>query len=117
VSLANLPPSAAAGISLVTIDTSGCTAGSACTISVDVTLQPAPSRRNVSWTLSSIDLCTGAPVQLATTTVVAQAGWSHVVGLSTVTIPRTPAQVLFAVTDSPGRASSSLAPLGLDHCA
>jgi serine/threonine protein kinase len=117
VSLANLPPSAAAGISLVTIDTSGCTAGSACTISVEVTLQPSPTRRNVSWTLNSIDLCTGAPVQLATTTVLAQAGWSHVVGLSTVTIPRTPAQVLFAVTDSPGRASSSLAPLGLDHCA
>jgi serine/threonine protein kinase len=117
VSLANLPPSAAAGISLVTIDISGCAAGSACTISVEVTLQPAPNRRNVTWTVDAIDLCTGAPVQLATISVAAQAGWSHVIGLSTVTIPRTPAQVLFAVTDSPGRASSSLAPLGLDHCA
>jgi hypothetical protein len=102
---------------MVTIDVSGCVAGSACTISVEVTLQPAPNRRNVTWTLDSIDLCTGTPIQLATSSVAAQAGWSHVVGLSTVTIPRSPAQVLFAVTDSPGRASSSLAPLGLDHCA
>jgi serine/threonine protein kinase len=117
VSLANLPPSTAAGISLVTVDISGCAAGYACTISVEVTLQPAPNRRSVTWTLDSIDLCTGAPIQLATMSVAAQAGWSHVVGLSTVTIPRTPAQVLFAVTDSPGRASSSLAPLGMDHCA
>jgi hypothetical protein len=117
VSLPNAPSSTAAGITMVTIDVSGCVAGSACTISVEVTLQPAPNRRNVTWTLDSIDLCTGTPIQLATSSVAAQAGWSHVVGLSTVTIPRSPAQVLFAVTDSPGRASSSLTPLGLDHCA
>jgi hypothetical protein len=116
LSLANLPPPAAGGISQVTLDVSGCSAGSACTISVEVTLQPLPSRRSVSWTLDSIDLCTGAPVQLATSSVLAQSGWSHVIGLSTVTIPRSPAQVLFAITDSPGRTSSSLAPLGLDHC-
>ena len=116
LSVANLPPATAAGISSVTVDISGCVAGSACTISVEVTLHPVPSRRNVTWTLDSIDLCTGAPILLASVSVTAQPGWSHVIGLSTVTIPRSVAQVLVAVTDSPGRASSSLAPLGVSHC-
>jgi hypothetical protein len=116
LSIANLPPPTAAGISSVTVDISGCAAGSACTISVEVKLQPVPSRRNVSWTLDSIDLCTGTPVLLASVSVTAQPGWSHVIGLSTVTIPRSVAQVLVAVTDNPGRASSSLAPLGASHC-
>jgi hypothetical protein len=98
------------------VDISGCVAGSACTISVEVTLHPVPSRRNVTWTLASIDLCTGTPILLASVSVTAQPGWSHVIGLSTVTIPRSVAQVLVAVTDSPGRASSSLAPLGVSHC-
>ena len=116
LSVANLPPATAAGISSVTVDISGCVAGSACTISVEVRLQPVPSRRNVTWTLDSIDLCTGTPILLASVSVTAQPGWSHVIGLSTVTIPRSVAQVLVAVTDSPGRASSSLAPMGASHC-
>ncbi|MDP9248029.1 MAG: hypothetical protein M3O95_08075, partial [Candidatus Dormibacteraeota bacterium] len=116
LSVANLPPPTAAGISSVTVDISGCVAGSACTISVEVTLQPVPSRRNVTWTLDSIDLCTGTPILLASVSVTALPGWSHVIGLSTVTIPRSVAQVLVALTDSPGRASSSLAPLGVSHC-
>jgi serine/threonine protein kinase len=116
LSIANLPPATAAGISSVTVDISGCAAGSACTISVEVTLQPMPSRRNVSWTLNSIDLCTGTPVLLASVSVTAQPGWSHVIGLSTVTMPRSVAQLVVAVTDSPARASSPLASLGVTHC-
>jgi hypothetical protein len=116
LSIANLPPATAAGISSVTVDISGCAAGSPCTISVEVTLQPVPSRRNVSWTLNSIDLCTGTPVLLASVSVTARPGWSHVIGLSTVTLPRSVAQLVVAVTDSPARASSPLAPLGASHC-
>jgi hypothetical protein len=83
---------------------------------VEVTLQPSPNRRSISWTLSSIDLCTGRAVPLAASTVAAQAGWTHVIGLSTVTLPASSAQVLVAITDTPARAASSLAAVGSNHC-
>jgi Protein tyrosine and serine/threonine kinase len=114
--LADLPPASAGDVLAVTLDVAGCAAGSACTISVEVTLQPSPNRRSISWTLSSIDLCTGRAVPLAASTVAAQAGWTHVIGLSTVTLPASSAQVLVAITDTPARAASSLAAVGSNHC-
>jgi hypothetical protein len=114
--LADLPPASAGDVLAVTLDVAGCAAGSACTISVEVTVQPSPTRRSINWTLSSIDLCTGRAVPLSATTVVAQAGWTHVIGLSTVTLPPSSAQVLVAITDTPARAASSLAAVGSNHC-
>jgi hypothetical protein len=114
--LSDLPPASAGDVLAVTLDVSGCAAGAACTISVEVMVQPSPSRRSVSWTLSSIDLCTGRAVPLAASSVPAQAGWNHVIGLSTVTLPASSAQVLVAITDSPARAASSLAAVGSSHC-
>ena len=101
---------------MVSLDASGCSPGSACTISVQVALQSVPSRRYVSWTLSSVDLCTGRSAQLATVTVLAQPGWNHVIGMSTVTLPAVVAQVLVAITDSPARTASSLVAVGSSHC-
>jgi hypothetical protein len=63
-----------------------------------------------------VDLCTGRTAQLATITVVAQPGWNHVIGLSTVTMPAASAQVLVAITDRPARAASSLVSAGSNHC-
>lgn len=114
--LADLPPAGAGDVLLVSLDASGCSPGSACTISVQVALQSVPSRRYVSWTLSSVDLCTGRSAQLATVTVLAQPGWNHVIGMSTVTLPAVVAQVLVAITDSPARTASSLVAVGSSHC-
>jgi hypothetical protein len=114
--LADLPPASAGDVVSVSLDVTGCAPGSACTITVQVALQPAPSRRAVNWTLSSVDLCTGRTAQLATVSVLAQPGWNHVIGLSTVTLPAASAQVLVAITDSPARAASSLAAAGSNHC-
>jgi hypothetical protein len=114
--LADLPPASAGDVLSVSLDVSGCAPGAACTISVQVALHPAGSRRSVNWTLSSVDLCTGRTVQLASVSVLAQPGWNHVIGLSTVTLPAASAQVLVAITDSPARAASSLAAAGSNHC-
>lgn len=114
--LADLPPASAGDVLSVSLDVTGCAPASACTISVEVALRPTGSRRTVNWTLSSVDLCTGRTAQLASISVVAQPGWNHVIGLSTVTMPAASAQVLVAITDSPARAASSLASAGSNHC-
>jgi hypothetical protein len=114
--LSDLPPASAGAVLSVSLDDSGCAPNVACTISVEISVQPAGSRRTVSWTLSSVDLCTGRTVALATVSVVAQPGWNHVIGLSTITLPAASAQVLVAITDSPARAASSLAAAGSSHC-
>jgi hypothetical protein len=114
--LSALPPASAGDVLSVSLDSSGCAPNIACTITVQVALQPAGHRRTVDWTLSSVDLCTGRAVQLSTISVVAQPGWNHVIGMSTVTIPSASAQVLLAVTDSPARAASSLVAAGSNHC-
>jgi hypothetical protein len=114
--LSDLPPASAGDVLSVSVDVSGCAAGVACTVSVEVGLQPSPSRRNVSWTVSSIDLCSGRAVTLASASAVAQPGWTHVIGLSQVTLPATSSQVVLAITDSPAQAASSLSAIGSTHC-
>jgi Protein tyrosine and serine/threonine kinase len=114
--LPNLPPGAAGEVLSVVLDSTGCAPGTACTVRVEVALQPVPKRHSVSWSLSSIDLCTGATVQLTTSAVTAQPGWSHVVGFSTVNIPANPSQAIVAVTDAPASASSPLGKLGPGRC-
>ena len=112
-----LPPNSAADVVSVIADSSGCAPGSACTITVEAVLQPTSTRRPVSWTLTSIDSCSGATVKLATSTVVAEPGWTRVVGYSTVTLPPSAAQMLVAVTEAPARASSPLVRVGAEGCA
>lgn len=114
--LPELPPNSAGGVVSVATDATGCRAGLDCTIRVEVVVQPASIRRPVTWSLSSFDACSGARVQLATSTVVAEPGWTHVVAFSTVTLPPGASQVLFATTDAPARASSPLVRIGADHC-
>jgi hypothetical protein len=114
--LSDLPPASAGDVLSVSLDSSACSPGSPCTISVEVALQPSASRRNVSWTLSSIDLCSGRAVTLGTATVTAQPGWTHVIGLSTVTVPAASSQVVVAITDAPAQAASSLSAIGASHC-
>jgi hypothetical protein len=90
------------------MDAPSCSAGSSCSVRVEVLLRPAPVTRPISWTLTSFDPCTGATAKLASNIVVAQPGWTDVIGFSNVALPRGENQTLVAVTDTPSRAASSV---------
>lgn len=111
-----LPPSSAGDVLSVATDAQGCSPGGNCVVRVDVAIQAAQARRPVSWTLSSIDSCTAATVGLATSTVIAQPGWTRVVGFSAVTLPPGASQIVVAVTDTPARAASPAVRVGAPNC-
>jgi hypothetical protein len=87
----------------------GCGPGAACLLTVEVRLRPAAVARDVVWTLSAVDPCTGAVQTLSQGDVVAQAGWVRVLSWRVVQLPAAP-RWLLALTTTPARASSP--PLG-----
>lgn len=103
-----LAPPAAPGVTRVrAVPDLGCVAGSACSLRVEVALDPTPVARAISWSIVWTDLCDDAPPRgLATAAVPARAGWTEVVGHTEVQAPSGRAPALIAVTEAPARAAS-----------
>ena len=99
-------PAAAGGVAGVTLTPGGaCSAGSACTVTVRVDLDPHPDTL-VAWTLVVVDRCTGQHSETAVTGITAPASYRYVTSTNQVTVPAWRSPQLLAVTTSPARASS-----------
>lgn len=100
-------PVAAGDVKGVTaILSGGCGAGGLCTLRVQVSLRPAAIARQVSWTVTSVDPCTGLEHVLGVSEVGAQPGWTTVIGSLRIRVPEVPS-ALVVTTDSPARAAST----------
>ena len=99
-------PAAAGGVAGVTLTPGGaCSAGSACSVTVRVDLDPHPDTL-VAWTLVVVDRCTGRHSETAVTGIPAPASYRYVMSTNQVTVPAWRSPQLLAVTTSPARASS-----------
>jgi hypothetical protein len=104
-----LPPTSAGDVMALTLryDTPACGPGSVCHVRVDLAIQPSRAVHPLTWTVYSIDACTGelTPLGIAGATVLR--GWTRVVGDSFPRVPAGHASRLVAITDGPARASSA----------
>jgi hypothetical protein len=103
-----LPPTSAGDVMALTLryETPSCGPGSVCHVRVDLAIQPSRAVRPLTWTVYSIDACTGqlTPLGIAGTTVLR--GWTRVAGDSFPRVPDGHVSRLVAITDGPARASS-----------
>jgi hypothetical protein len=103
-----LPPTSAGDVVALTLryETPGCGPGSVCHVRVDLAIQPSRAAHRLTWTVYSIDACTGelTPLGIAGATVLT--GWTRVSGDSFPRVPDGHVSRLVAITDGPARASS-----------
>jgi hypothetical protein len=104
-----LPPTSAGDVMALTLryETPGCGPGSVCHVRVDLAIQPSRAVHPLTWTVYSIDACTGelTPLGIAGATVLR--GWTRVAGDSFPRVPTGHVSRLVAITDGPARASSA----------
>lgn len=111
-------PAAAGDVKSVEVKTNGaCVAGGQCALEVTVHTTAAGGANVVSWTIRALDSCTGKMTDVGTDKVAEQAGWTTVIGDTTVTLPsaRGPLQVA-AVTTAPATAASPPLTVGQGAC-
>jgi hypothetical protein len=105
-------PAAAGGVSAVAVTPEGaCVAGSSCTVTVRVDLEPHPDEL-VAWTLVVVDRCSSQRVETAVTGVPAPASYRYVLSTNQITVPAWRSPQIIAVTTSPARASSQPVAVG-----
>ena len=84
-----------------------CAPGSICQLHVEVWVQPSGRARGVSWSVKSVDLCSGAVQDLGGGAFTAQPGWTHVASENGFDLPGVKAQALVVVSETPDRAASA----------
>ncbi|TME19117.1 MAG: hypothetical protein E6I70_05535 [Chloroflexi bacterium] len=89
-----------------------CAPGSICQLHVEVWVQPSGRARGVSWSVKSVDLCSGAVQDLGGGAFTAQPGWTHVASENGFDLPEVKAQALVVVSETPDRAASAPLVLG-----
>lgn len=111
------PPSTAAVRSVGLQVNGACAVGGSCDLEVTVSFPTAGTAQLFSWTLQATDTCTGAVSEVGQGQVTAQAGWNHVIGDSTVSLPAARGPVaIVAVTAAPDRAASPPLRVGGGAC-
>jgi serine/threonine protein kinase len=104
-----LPPASAGEVETLTLrsETPTCAPGSVCHVRVDLTIRPSRRAHPLTWTLYSIDGCTGQLTPLGTAGATVLRGWTRVLGDSYPHVPAGHASRLVAITDGPSPASSA----------
>ena len=103
-----VPPAPAAAGIVTGVDLRAlgrCTPGAACTMRVQVRLEPGTEPQTVTWSIRVIDRCTGAAETVPGGSVVVPPGAEQAVVVGPVALPQTAAAVL-AVTALPAAAAS-----------
>jgi hypothetical protein len=104
-----LPPASAGEVQSVTLtsETPSCAPGSVCEVRVQLAIRPSRRVHLLTWTLYSIDSCTGELTPLGTAGATVLRRWTRVIGDSFPHVPAGHASRLVAITDGPARASSA----------
>jgi hypothetical protein len=85
---------------------SGCAPGSACTLRLEVRLEPGAERQVTSWSYRIVDRCTGAADTAPGGSVTVPAGGRRAVAVGTLPLPAGTGVAVFAITDAPAVAAS-----------
>src|SRR5438105_3310897 len=96
-----LPPASAGDVQTVTLrsETPSCAPGSVCHVRVDLRIRPSRHVHLLTWTVYSVDSCTGHLTPLGTAGATVLRGWTRVIGDSYPHVPRGHAGRLVAITD------------------
>ncbi|SDC71332.1 hypothetical protein SAMN05660690_2236 [Geodermatophilus telluris] len=111
------PPAPAAAGDVAAVDLrnlAACTPGAPCTVRVQVRLVPGSGERQVSWTYTLVDRCTGATSTAPGGSVAVPAAGTRAEAVGVVALPAAPAVAVLAVTEEPAAAAS--APLSVGSC-
>jgi hypothetical protein len=93
-----------------------CEPGSACSLRVDVGLRPLPADTDVRWIFKVTDVCAGRTVESPGSSVSAEAGWTYLYGISSLSVPASRSLQVVAETTSPATADSAPLTLGGSSC-
>jgi hypothetical protein len=110
-------PAAAGAVRAVRLVPVGaCSPGDQCVFRIEVSLQAAPSARDVAWAVELADQCWSGTRELRSGVVRAGRGWTLVIAVATVAIPADGSPLVEAVSHSPDQAASGFLALGPPRC-